>query len=474
MIFNSTVFFVFFIIVFILYWLFHQKKNAQNIIMLVSSLVFYGWWDWRFLSLIFISSFIGYFCGLKIEQSNKQRTRKNWMVVSVVTNLTILGFFKYFNFFAESLVEFTGMFGWHPGNVTLDIILPVGISFYTFQTLSYTIDIYRKEFKATQSFLNFFTYVAFFPQLVAGPIERAAELLPQIEKPRVFNKIWFKEGLVQIFIGLFRKVVIADNLAKYVDVVYGNPEYHNSSTLVIATVFYAFQIYFDFSGYSDIAIGTAKTIGFKFSKNFHLPYFSPTLTVFWRKWHISLSSWLKDYLYISLGGNRKGIKIQYRNLLITMLLGGLWHGSSWNFIIWGGIHGLILSVEKYLFSKNGFSFMKSKAYAVPGAIITFGLVCFAWIFFRAPTFSEAQTIITRIFAFDFQRPFMNDVNIMSNILVALFLGLAVDCFLQWKKIDLEELGRRYSTLQICIFIGIVTALISLLYSTSNNFIYFQF
>lgn len=240
----------------------------------------------------------------------------------------MLAFFKYFNFFADSFVDAVSIFGWSPGDVTLKIILPVGISFYTFQTLSYSIDIYRDKFKPTHNYINFLTYIAFFPQLVAGPIKRAADLLPQIEKQRSFNIVWFKAGLVQIFVGLFRKVIIADSLAKYVDVGFNNPEFYNSTTLILVVICYAFQIYFDFAGYSDIAIGLAKTLGFKFNQNFNLPYFSKSMTEFWRRWHISLSSWLKDYLYISLGGKRKGIKIQYRNLLITILLGWLWHGSS--------------------------------------------------------------------------------------------------------------------------------------------------
>lgn len=229
--------------------------------------------------------------------------------------------------------------GWHVDQVTLNIILPVGISFYTFQTLSYSIDVYRNKLKPTKNIVNFFTYVSFFPQLVAGPIERAKNFLPQIETKRFASIHSFKEGIFQIFVGVFRKVVIADTLAVYVDLVYENPDLHNPSSLLVATVFYAFQIYFDFAGYSDIAIGSAKLFEFNFKRNFDTPYFSRSLTEFWRKWHISLSSWLKDYLYISLGGNRKGKTLTYRNLMITMLLGGLWHGSSWNFIIWGGIHG---------------------------------------------------------------------------------------------------------------------------------------
>ena len=352
--------------------------------------------------------------------------------------------------------------------------MPVGISFYTFQTLSYTIDIYRREFTPTTNFPNFLTYIAFFPQLVAGPIERAAHLLPQIEAKREFKKKWFNEGLVQIFVGLIRKIVIADNLAKYVDVVYAHPEYHNSTTLVVATIFYAFQIYFDFAGYSDIAIGTAKLLGFNFNKNFNLPYFSKSMTEFWRRWHISLSSWLRDYLYISLGGNRRGIKIQYRNLMITMLLGGLWHGSSWNFIIWGGIHGIILSSEKFIFSRNLFPIFHKKPFSYVGTVITFSLVCLAWVFFRAPTFSEATFIIHKIFSFDFSPIYMNDINIMVNILLALLLGNLIDTYLYRKKIDLENLGSNFGIVRVSFFIAISTLVLILFYSSSNNFIYFQF
>lgn len=474
MIFNSFTFLVFFVIVFIIYWAINNKLKWQNILLLISSLIFYGWWDWRFLSLIIFSSVVDYKAGLQIQKNDNERIRKLWLVASLISNLGLLAFFKYFNFFADSLVNAVSIFGWNPGYVTLNIILPVGISFYTFQTLSYTIDIYRRKFQPTKNFLNFLTYIAFFPQLVAGPIERAKELLPQIESKRTFSIDFFKAGMVQIFIGLIRKIVIADNLAKYVDPVFQNPEYHNFTTLVIATVFYAFQIYFDFSGYSDIAIGTAKLLGFKFSKNFDLPYFSKSMTIFWRKWHISLSSWLKDYLYISLGGNKKGIKIQYRNLMITMLLGGLWHGSSWNFVIWGGIHGLILSLEKYIFSKNIIPYGKSKAIQILGGLITFTSVCFAWIFFRATTFHDAMIFIQRIFEFNFQKPFLTDLNIFITILIVLVIGILIDLILYYKRIELEWVGIKFNFISLSLFIGVSIVILCLFYSSSNNFIYFQF
>ncbi len=474
MIFNSLVFVIFFAIVFLIYWSLQNRLTIQNLILLVSSLVFYGWWDWRFLGLIILSSIIDFVVGKQIHGSNHDSIRKYWLLVSLTSNLGLLAFFKYYNFFTDSFVDMVGVFGWNPGYVTLNIILPVGISFYTFQTLSYTIDIYRRQFEPTNNFTNFLTYIAFFPQLVAGPIERAADLLPQIETRRKFNREWFNAGLIQTGVGFIRKIVIADNLAKYVDPVFENPEFHNSTTLVIATIFYAFQIYFDFSGYSDIAIGIAKMLGFKFNRNFNLPYFSKSITEFWRRWHISLSTWLRDYLYISLGGNRKGIKIQYRNLMITMLVGGLWHGSSWNFIIWGGIHGMVLVMEKFIFSRNFFSVFRRRPFNYLGILITFFIVCISWIFFRAPTLEDAFFILKKIFSFDFGRPFMNDINILATVLFALFLGFIVDTYLYKKKIPLEVWGAKFSPIQIGLFLTATILIISLFFSNSNNFIYFQF
>lgn len=472
MLFNSIEFFVFFILVFIIYWLLNKKLKAQNLLLLFASYVFYGWWDWRFLSLIILSSVIDYFAGIRIHASPNQHTRKSWLFISIIANLGLLSLFKYYNFFAESFSDLMNVFGWQPNDLTLNLILPVGISFYTFQTLSYTIDIYRREFKPTKDAIAFFTYIAFFPQLVAGPIERAVNLLPQIERPREFKKEWFSAGIIQILIGLFRKIVIADTLGVYVDSIYGNLDIHNASSIVFATILYAFQIYFDFAGYSDIAIGTAKSLGFKFHQNFNLPYFSKSLTAFWRKWHMSLSFWLRDYLYISLGGNRKGIKITYRNLMLTMLLGGLWHGSSWNFIIWGGIHGIILSVEKYLTAKNLFSSIRKINFI--GYFVTFSIVLLSWIFFRASTTQSAFNAIAKIVSLDFAKPFIGDINVLINGLFVLLIGILFDLFLFNRKIHLEELGSKLKPVQIAIVATIIILLINLFYSTSQNFIYFQF
>jgi len=472
MLFNSFEFLIFFPLVFILYWLLNKNLRKQNILLLISSYIFYAWWDWRFLSLIILSSFIDFIAGSKIFISKTKRQRKNWLLVSLIANLGLLSIFKYYNFFSESFADLMNIFGWQPNDLTLNIILPVGISFYTFQTLSYTIDIYRKQFEPTKDLISFFTYIAFFPQLVAGPIERASNLLPQIEKKRIFKKEWFNAGIIQILVGLFRKIVIADSLGVYVDTIYGDIGVYNTTSIILATFLYAFQIYYDFTGYSDIAIGTAKLLGFKFNQNFNLPYFSKSLTEFWRKWHMSLSYWLRDYLYISLGGNRKGIKITYRNLMLTMLLGGLWHGANWTFIIWGGIHGLVLSLEKYI--KSNSHSHKLKNFGVFGYPITFTIVLFSWIFFRAQSLSSATLAIKKIIQFDLSAPFIGDINSVVNSLMVLSIGILFDLYLFNKKIDLENFGEQFSVLKIAIISSIIIVLVNLFYSTSNNFIYFQF
>ena len=469
MLFNSLEYLIFLPIVFIIYWLLKNSYKKQNILLLLSSYVFYGWWDYRFLSLIIFSSFLDYFVGQKIEEAIGEKNKKRWLLVSLFSNLGLLAVFKYYNFFADSFASTMSSIGWEVNDLTLNIILPVGISFYTFQTLSYSIDIYRNQIKASRDIVGFFTFVSLFPQLVAGPIERASNLIPQIENKRKLSVTLLKTGVFQIFIGLFRKVAIADNLGIYVDSVYGNYEIHNGSTLLVATVFYAFQIYFDFSGYSDIAIGSAKLFGFNFNRNFNFPYFSKTLTEFWRRWHMSLSFWLRDYLYISLGGNRKGIVITYRNLLLTMLIGGLWHGSSWNFVIWGGIHGLFLSLEKYTFSA-----LKIKTFNWFGYIYTFIVVLIAWIFFRAPDFQSASTIVAEIFSFNYGSLFIGNINSFVNAILLLCIGIAIDLKIFRSGISLEEYGVRFSTVRLSILVSVIILMLCLFYSTAENFIYFQF
>ena len=360
MLFNSIEYFIFLPIVFVLFWSLNGKKlKYQNFFLLIASYTFYGWWDWRFLLLIILSTIVDFFVSKSIYNVNSEIIKKRLLLLSLIVNLGVLGFFKYCNFFIDTWIQFWNLDSNNVSINYLNIILPVGISFYTFQTLSYTIDVYKKKLKPTNDLLHFAVFVALFPQLVAGPIERAKNLLPQISSRKLFSFHYCKEGVMQIGVGLVKKMVIADTLSLYVDSIYASYSVHNSITLIFATWIYAIQIYCDFSGYSDIAIGTAKLFNLSFVNNFNRPYLSASITEFWRRWHLSFSSWLRDYLYIPLGGNRNGKIKTYRNLLITMLLGGLWHGISWNFVIWGWFHGIMLSIEKYYLQNVEYSLVKN-------------------------------------------------------------------------------------------------------------------
>ncbi|MBU1113243.1 MAG: MBOAT family protein [Candidatus Omnitrophica bacterium] len=371
--------------------------------LLVASYVFYGAWDWRFLSLIWISTILDYICGIKIYESIDFKKRRLFLFLSILGNLSILGFFKYFNFFAANIQKLLGLFGVSVNPNFLNVILPVGISFYTFQTMSYTLDIYRKQMKPTRKLLDFALFVAFFPQLIAGPIERAKNLLPQVLKTRKVTVEKFLEGFRLILWGLFKKVVVADRLGIYVDAVYGNVHHHSNITFILATSFFAFQIYCDFSGYSNMARGLAKVMGFDLMVNFRNPYFAKNIKEFWQRWHISLSSWLKDYLYIPLGGNRKGFLKTNRNIFITMLLGGLWHGANWTFIVWGMLHGIYIvgtkivqaALEKIIKDKKRNNIISKML----NTLITFIIVSLAWIFFRAENLNDAFYILRSIFSF---------------------------------------------------------------------------
>lgn len=389
MFFNSITYGIFLIVVLSLYY--PLAHRWQNRLLIVASYVFYGWWDWRFLTLIAISTIVDYFAGRTIGKSENTTIRRAVLLISLCTNLGILGFFKYFDFFVDSFAELLSVFGFESHPTILAIVLPVGISFYTFQTMAYTIDVYRDRMKPVRNFADFSLYVCFFPQLVAGPIERAQRLLPQIQSPRKVSQKEVSEGCVLILFGLFRKVVIADSAAPFVNRCFENPLEYSSSGLVFGVWLFAIQIYCDFSGYTDIARGTARLLGFDLMVNFRQPYFSTSITDFWRRWHISLSTWLRDYLYIGMGGNRHGEFATYRNLMITMLLGGLWHGAAWTFVVWGGLHGIYLSVHKLML----------KGMKVPGKVMNFGvffliklffvfnLVCLTWVFFRAQSLSNA-------------------------------------------------------------------------------------
>ncbi|MTI38279.1 MBOAT family protein, partial [Fulvivirga lutimaris] len=341
MIFNSFEFLLFLPFCFITYWfVFQRHLKAQNFFLLFVSYVFYGWWDWRFLSLIAFSSLVDFIAGQQIEKSKTKTRRRFFLWSSILTNLGFLGFFKYFNFFSESFTDLLQLIGFQANLWSLNVILPVGISFYTFQTMSYTIDLYRGHLKAEKDLVAFFAYVSFFPQLVAGPIERAVNLLPQFKISRKFTYKNGADGMRLIFWGLFKKVVIADNCAIFVDEVFLNYTQASSSELILGSFFFAFQIYGDFSGYSDIAIGTAKLLGFNLMTNFKTPYFSRDMAEFWRRWHISLSTWFRDYVYIPLGGSRVNKKRAVINTFIIFIVSGFWHGANWTFIIWGALNAL--------------------------------------------------------------------------------------------------------------------------------------
>ena len=410
MLFNSTTFLIFLIIVFVVFWK-TSKYSLRwgNVVLLTGSYIFYGWWDWRFLILIIISSAIDFFIGNQIFKSKNHRNRKLLLIATISANLGMLFFFKYFNFFIDSFKTLFAPFAATDQWNTLNIILPVGISFYTFQTLSYTIDIYNRKTEPAQSALSFFTFVAFFPQLVAGPIERARNLIPQFKIKRGFSYSQGKSGLKLILWGLFKKMVIADQLAEIVNAVYASPENFNGWGIIIATFLFGFQIYCDFSGYSDVAIGTARLFGIELMTNFRTPYFSTSFREFWRRWHISLSTWFRDYVYIPLGGNRGGSIKSARNIIITFLISGLWHGASVTFLIWGGIHGVLFTAEQFI-SAN-FS-INSKLRNLAGFVITFMAVNFAWLFFRAENWDHVEILITNILT-----PQTSDFNSLLSLLI---------------------------------------------------------
>lgn len=396
MLFNTFEFFLFFAIVYALYL--SLQHRWQNRMLLVASYFFYACWDWRFLSLIIFSTVVDYFCGIAIDRSENKSSRRFYLGISIFTNLGLLGFFKYFDFFMDGLGRILSVVGLSTQLPALAIILPVGISFYTFQTMSYTLDIYRKQLKPTRHFFDFALYVAYFPQLVAGPIERARRLLPQVLKERHISLDDFYRGCFLIYWGLFQKVVVADNLAKIVDFVFGN-SISNGPLVLVAIYAFAFQIYCDFAGYSNIAIGVSRCMGFDIMTNFRLPYFSKTPNEFWQRWHISLSTWLRDYLYIPLGGNRKGLFKTYRNLMITMILGGLWHGAHYTFLIWGAFHGFLLIAYRFL----GNIWLKrkelnpSRFVGILQRIFFFHLVCVGWLFFRAQWMSQVKEFSIGLF-----------------------------------------------------------------------------
>ena len=393
MLFNSSEFLWFILIFFSLYWLLGKKYKQQNILIVAASYFFYGFWDYRFLALILFSSVLDFFCGIKISKSSKP---KLWLYLSLTANLGLLGFFKYFNFFIESFKNLSEALGFTANVSSLEIILPVGISFYTFQTLSYSIDVYKGKIPPSKNFIAFMAYVSFFPQLVAGPIERASHLLPQFLQKREFEYQKASEGMRLIIWGFFKKLVIADNCALFANEIFENYQQMHTISLILGSIYFAFQIYGDFSGYSDIAIGLSRLLGFDLMTNFRTPYFSRDIAEFWRRWHISLSTWFRDYLYIPLGGSQGSKSKVIRNIFIIFLVSGFWHGANWTFIAWGLINALYF-LPLYLRERNRKNTGDISLKSLPKILITFGLVCFAWIFFRAESITIAFNYISSMF-----------------------------------------------------------------------------
>jgi D-alanyl-lipoteichoic acid acyltransferase DltB (MBOAT superfamily) len=488
MLFNSIDFAVFLPIIFILYWFLTNKNlKLQNLLIVFASYTFYGWWDWRFLTLILFSTIIDYAIGINLSKQENQTKRKILLWTSILVNLGFLGFFKYYNFFLDNFITAFSFFGTKINANSLNIILPVGISFYTFQTLSYSIDVYKKKLEPTKDFIAFAAFVSFFPQLVAGPIERATNLLPQFYKKRHFDYQKAVDGMRQILWGLFKKIVIADNCAQYANIIFNNSSEYSGSTLVLGAIFFTFQIYGDFSGYSDIAIGTSRLFGFNLKQNFAFPYFSRDIAEFWRRWHISLSTWFRDYLYIPLGGSRGGTWNNIRNVFVIFLVSGFWHGANWTFLVWGALNAIYflpllllnknrtntntVAQGKYLPSIKEFFLM----------LLTFGLTVFAWIFFRAENIDHAYQYIYDMFIGLFEyinyyksyRVLISQVGIL--FIVLLFLFILIEWFGRNGKFAIENLHISLPK-KIRYFYYLLITTIIIIYSggSEQEFIYFQF
>ena len=489
MFFNSIDFAVFLPIVFILYWFVTNKNlKLQNTLIVVASYLFYGWWDWRFLSLIFFSTIIDYTIGHKLKTEENQFKRKVLLWTSILVNLGFLGFFKYYNFFLDNFITAFTFFGFEIKANSLNIILPVGISFYTFQTLSYTIDVYKKKLKPTKDFIAFTAFVSFFPQLVAGPIERAKHLLPQFYKKRTFNYSKAVDGMRQILWGLFKKMVIADNCAEYANLIFNNSPDYSGSTLVLGAILFTFQIYGDFSGYSDIAIGTSRLFGFNLTQNFNFPYFSRDIAEFWRRWHISLSTWFRDYLYIPLGGSRGGTWMKIRNTFIIFIVSGFWHGANWTYIIWGALNAVYF-LPLLLTKKNRLNLDPvAQGKALPSIkelcfmLLTFGLTVIAWIFFRAENVSHALEYIIEMFkGLTTKSGFVQTLNLVHwEIGYIIPLMILIFILFEWMgrehQFAIQKIGLKWKRpLRYAMYFAIILIiLVSWSNGNEQDFIYFQF
>jgi alginate O-acetyltransferase complex protein AlgI len=482
MLFNSVNFAIFLPIVFTLYWFVANRSlKMQNVLLLLASYFFYACWDWRFVFLLAFSTVLDYFTGLKMADARNKSRKRFWFWLSIIVNLGFLCVFKYYNFFAQSFAEAMYRLGVQVNPASLDVILPVGISFYTFHGLSYVIDIYYDRIKAERNFVDYSVFVSFFPLLVAGPIERATHLLPQIKRERTFDYTKAVDGLRQILWGLFKKVVIADQCAEYANITFGNTGSYSGSTLLLGAVFFAFQIYGDFSGYSDMALGIARLFGIELLRNFAYPYFSRDIAEFWRRWHISLSSWFRDYLYIPLGGSKGGDWTKIRNTFIIFLVSGFWHGANWTFIIWGLLNAIyimpsvifktnrahldIVAQGRYLPTLQEFSSMA----------VTFGLTVLAWIFFRAASLSHAMDYLSIVFSrsvFSLPRFTVDTLFVTRISLLALFI------LIEWagreQEYAIRTFGFRWPRIARYALYYFLLVCVVVLKENSHQFIYFQF
>jgi D-alanyl-lipoteichoic acid acyltransferase DltB (MBOAT superfamily) len=477
MFFNSLSFAVFLPIVFVLYWfVFNKTKSTQNTLLIVASYYFYSCWDWRFLFLLIFSTFLDYYTGIQIEKSKTETNRKFWFWLSISVNLGFLGIFKYYNFFAASFSELLNGCGLQTSPLLLKVILPVGISFYTFHGLSYVIDIYLKRIKAEYNFVDYSLFVSYFPLLVAGPIERATHLLPQVKVKRTFDYGNAKEGVYQIIWGLVKKVVIADTCATYANAIFDHYQSMNSLSLLLGAFYFAFQIYGDFSGYSDMALGMSKLFGLDLLRNFNYPYFSRDIAEFWRRWHISLSSWFRDYVYIPLGGSRGSKLKQVRNVFVIFLLSGFWHGANWTFIAWGFINALyflpllLRDTNRSNLETVELRWDLTSVKVFFSMLSTFALTCLAWVFFRARSINDAFDYIGRVFANrNFEVQYLENERYNYEILLLIFIFILVE----WNaRSKIEPISGRYSWIKVALCLAAIAALGT--YSDYKEFIYFQF
>ena len=470
MLFDSAAYILFLILVVLIYWRLPFRK--QNYMLLAASYFFYGWWDWRFLFLMVGSTLVDYLVARKIASASDERTRRFLLYFSLILNFSFLGVFKYFNFFVDSATHLAALFGLKqiPASVWR-ILLPPGISFYTFQEVAYIVDVYNRKVEPAKSLVDYALFISLFPHLIAGPIQRPSHLLPQVQKERIWDAPKAFDGLILILEGLFRKIVIADNCALIANAIFagsfGGP---NTMTVLLGTYAFAWQIYGDFSGYSRIARGSAQLLGFHFMVNFRQPYFAESLQDFWRRWHISLSTWLRDYLYIPLGGNRLGKVRTYINLMLTMLLGGLWHGANWTFVVWGGIHGVGLAIERFFFGKGVGEASPNFLGRWARRIFIFNVVCLAWIFFRIPSFGGAWEQLVALLNWQWSPAYWTALVFLSAYVLALFV---IDLQIEASKGEHVFAAHPYA---VRVLTGIAFCVLITLFGANQEsaFIYFRF